>query len=120
MGPLSRRLQTTKDFTMMKVLLLSGLFLSIVGALPQGIAPLEISPEDVAPQNPDLLERAFWNVLTNQLVNNFKQDCWYPCNKKTGKCAWCGAGACCRIGYKGNGCDGTKGGLIKHVCVAGI
>merc|ERR1719510_2224602 len=58
----------TEDFSTMKVLLLSGLYLSIVGALPQGIAPLAISregiaplpslpsQEDISPQNPDLLE----------------------------------------------------------------
>merc|ERR1711981_499613 len=51
MGTDSRKLQTTKDFNAMWVLLLFGLSLTIVGALPQGI-----SPEDFAPQNPDLIE----------------------------------------------------------------
>merc|ERR1712048_1549261 len=48
MGPLSRRLQATKDFTTMKILLFFGLLISISGALSQEMAvPLEISQDDI-------------------------------------------------------------------------
>merc|ERR1711970_837836 len=61
MGPLSRRLQSAKYLATMKVLLLSGLLLSIVGALPQEIPPLAISQDYIAvendtPENNDVLE----------------------------------------------------------------
>merc|ERR1712002_132482 len=51
MGPLSERLPTTKDFTTMKVLLLSGFFLSIVSALAQDFAPQAISQDGVLIEN---------------------------------------------------------------------
>merc|ERR1711974_223783 len=76
MGPHSRRFQMTKDFSTMKVLLLSGLCLSIVGALPQGIVPRAISPEDISPQNPDLLEPQYQerqpgNLTDIESIENF-------------------------------------------------
>ena len=44
-------------------------------------------------------------------------DCWQGCNKKQGKCDWCGTeGWCCRMNWKGNGCDGSIGGANNHQC----
>merc|ERR1719491_2631883 len=44
--------------------------------------------------------------------------CWNGCNKKQGKCDWCGAdGFCCRMGWIGNECDGSFGGANGHQCV---
>merc|ERR1711981_1111033 len=49
---------------------------------------------------------------------NAGKDCWTPCSKKQGKCAWCGtAGFCCRKGWKGNGCTGAMGINNRHTCV---
>ena len=51
------------------------------------------------------------------LLNNGGKDCWDGCNKKQGKCGWCGKdGWCCRKGWMGNGCDGTFGGPGNHRC----
>ena len=45
------------------------------------------------------------------------EDCWFECDKQ-GKCDWCGGnGYCCRMGWTGNGCDGTFGGQGGHQCV---
>jgi len=53
-------------------------------------------------------------------LQNAGKDCWEGCRTKQGQCSWCGTGSCCRMGWKGNGCDGTMGILGKgHVCVAG-
>merc|ERR1711959_376991 len=51
-------------------------------------------------------------------IMNAGKDCWAPCSKKQGKCAWCGtAGFCCRKGWKGNGCTGAMGINNRHTCV---
>ena len=46
-------------------------------------------------------------------------DCWESCGKKQGKCSFCGIdGYCCRKDFTpGNGCDGSSGGINRHVCV---
>ena len=51
---------------------------------------------------------------------NEGQNCWRSCGKLQGPCAWCGtAGMCCKIGWKGNGCDGSMGTTRYHGCVRG-
>merc|ERR1712166_609003 len=51
-------------------------------------------------------------------LKNGGKDCWNGCNKKQGKCTWCGTdGFCCRMGWIGNGCDGSFGGAYGHQCV---
>ena len=52
-------------------------------------------------------------------MKNAGKDCWGGCKGKQGACAWCGAGLCCRYGWKdkSNGCSGTHGIKGKgHVC----
>merc|ERR1712070_1305035 len=53
-----------------------------------------------------------------QGLRNAGKNCWTPCHKKNGKCAWCGTGACCRHGWKKGGCDGKQGAKSHHACVA--
>jgi len=51
---------------------------------------------------------------------NLGSDCWSNCNRKQGKCSWCGRqGYCCRVDWsdKSNGCDGSVGGYGNHACV---
>lgn len=54
---------------------------------------------------------------------NAGKDCWWDCNRQSGPCGWCDAGAsgsegmCCRSGYIENGCDGVLGGSNNHTCV---
>merc|ERR1712066_476384 len=49
---------------------------------------------------------------------NLGKDCWTGCKYKQGRCNWCGtSGMCCRIGWTGNGCDGTMGNKLYHMCV---
>jgi len=51
-------------------------------------------------------------------LKNGDKDCWNGCNKKEGKCNWCGPdGWCCRKNWVGNGCDGSVGGSSNHLCV---
>merc|ERR1712070_1260736 len=51
-------------------------------------------------------------------LRNAGKNCWTPCHKKNGKCAWCGTGVCCRHGWKKGGCDGKQGAKKHHACVA--
>ena len=52
------------------------------------------------------------------LIRHEGRNCWYNCNEKQGKCSWCGSeGWCCKLGWNGNGCDGTLGGRDSHICV---
>ena len=54
---------------------------------------------------------------TSSGVKNEGIDCWNGCGRRQGECAWCGDGMCCRLGWKGNGCDGKMGQAGKgHVC----
>jgi len=47
------------------------------------------------------------------------ENCWDGCNKREGKCTWCGSGMCCRLGWTGGGCKGTIGSSKDHHrCVA--
>jgi len=44
------------------------------------------------------------------------EDCWSGCNRKQGRCSWCGpTGYCCRKGWHSHGCNGM-GGTHNHVC----
>ena len=43
-------------------------------------------------------------------------DCLQKCNNKIGKCYWCGTGYCCKLGEKGNGCDGIMGHPEIYTC----
>ena len=62
--------------------------------------------------------RAYHFLCLGSGLENGGQDCWGGCNKKQGKCAWCGTnGWCCRESWIGNGCDGTLGGPNQHLCV---
>ena len=59
-------------------------------------------------------------ALLGSLLENSGKNCLVGCNKKQGKCDWCGMdGWCCRKGtdWVGNGCDGTFGGPSSHRCV---
>merc|ERR1711935_1265268 len=64
-----------------------------------------------------------WTLLhigqnDHDALENGGKDCWNGCNKKQGKCDWCGAdGFCCRMGWIGNECDGSFGGAYGHQCV---
>ena len=50
-------------------------------------------------------------------LDNAGEECWWECNKQQGKCDWCGTeGWCCRMNWKGNGCDGSIGGANNHQC----
>ena len=48
-----------------------------------------------------------WTLLhigqnDHDALKNGGKDCWNGCNKKQGKCDWCGAdGFCCRMGWIG-------------------
>ena len=46
-------------------------------------------------------------------------ECWNHCNKKSGRCDFCGTGMCCRRGeqYEVNGCKSWWGGANRHECV---
>ncbi|CAD7944073.1 unnamed protein product [Amoebophrya sp. A120] len=47
-----------------------------------------------------------------------EDDCWNHCDHENGPCAACGTGGmCCRIGFEGNGCNGSIGGSGFHTCV---
>lgn len=47
------------------------------------------------------------------------KDCWSGCNRKQGRCSWCGDGFCCRKGWHSrHGCNGHMGGTHNHVCVS--
>lgn len=49
---------------------------------------------------------------------NGRDQCWSECNKRDGKCDFCGSnGFCCRKGYNKYGCDGKIGGNDHHICV---
>ena len=54
-------------------------------------------------------------------LENAGLSCWKDCNKRQGKCDWCGTdGYCCRKYFwknTKNGCDGSFGGNNKHTCV---
>ena len=52
--------------------------------------------------------------------NNAGKSCWGGCSSTQGLCQWCGdGGMCCKVGWIGNGCDGTFGiSGMGHVCVA--
>jgi len=51
-------------------------------------------------------------------LENQNQNCWTGCNQLQGKCGWCGVeGYCCKKGMKGNGCDGSIGGIVDYLCV---
>merc|ERR1712137_1303625 len=56
----------------------------------------------------------------NKPLAHAGKDCWRGCRRKQGKCRWCGTeGMCCRVGWRGNGCNGKLGIRGKgHVCVA--
>ena len=71
--------------------------------------------------------RATYNSLESSLyiaelpttaIANEGKDCWWGCKKKQGPCEWCGTeGWCCRLGWTGNGCDGSMGAEgMGHVC----
>jgi len=51
-------------------------------------------------------------------LENEGENCWYKCDRRQGKCSWCGTkGYCCRKDWAtGNGCDGTFGGDGRHEC----
>lgn len=59
--------------------------------------------------------------ISHEAVQHAGQDCWEPCGKKGGSCAWCGSGnACCRSGWDKNPaeCVGVSGYKTKkHECV---
>ena len=59
----------------------------------------------------------FWIISVPGLING-RDQCWSECNKRDGKCDFCGSnGYCCRKGYNNNGCDGKIGGNDHHICV---
>ena len=75
--------------------------------------------------------RQFTFSYLDPKLQNQGENCWRKCNllKKgtrfaemqtvEGICPFCGSeGLCCRIGWKGDECDGTIGGSDKHECVA--
>ena len=44
-------------------------------------------------------------------------NCWNACHKETGNCAACGTGgACCRRGWKADGCDPHTANHRHHSC----
>ena len=57
------------------------------------------------------------NQIDTEIANKGK-DCWKGCEKTQGRCEWCGTeGWCCRLGWEGNGCDGSMGAEgMGHVC----
>ena len=57
------------------------------------------------------------NQIDTEIANKGK-DCWKGCEKTQGRCEWCGTeGWCCRLGWEGNGCDGSMGAKgMGHVC----
>ena len=60
------------------------------------------------------------NSVTTNRIENEGKDCWNGCKKTQGECEWCGTeGWCCRLGWKGNGCDGSMGAFgMGHVCTS--
>merc|ERR1719458_1259310 len=58
--------------------------------------------------------------LPTTAIANKGKDCWWGCKKTQGECEWCGTeGWCCRLGWKGNGCDGKMGAEgMGHVCIS--
>ena len=61
------------------------------------------------------------NSLTLAELKNKGMDWWNKCNKRQGRCDWCGSkGFCCtrRMYWSdtSNGCDGTFGGATRHEC----
>ena len=65
-----------------------------------------------------LLVSSQLDFLVDVALENVGENCWSGCNKKQGKCRWCGTkGYCCRKDWQtGNGCDGTFGGVNHHEC----
>merc|ERR1719189_3347386 len=53
------------------------------------------------------------------VLKNAGANCWTHCGHKSGKCAWCGAGKCCRAGWKGGeaGCAAEEGAKGFHSCI---
>ena len=60
------------------------------------------------------------NIVTTDRIENEGKDCWKGCKKTQGECEWCGTdGWCCRLGWEGNGCDGSMGASgMGHVCTS--
>lgn len=65
-------------------------------------------------------------VSKKDIIEHEDEDCWWDCDKKSGFCGWCGAGACCRGNrWKHKAwredtppeCIGV-GGEKTHACVA--
>merc|ERR1719412_2625539 len=54
-------------------------------------------------------------------LKNGGKNCWDHCGHRSGMCKWCGTGACCRNGWKGqggnSGCGKNQGGADYHACV---
>ena len=60
------------------------------------------------------------NSVATDRIENEGKDCWNACKKTEGECEWCGTeGWCCRLGWEGNGCDGSMGAKrMGHVCTS--
>jgi len=52
-------------------------------------------------------------------LKNYKEECFPSCGSKSGSCAFCGTGKCCRNGYTPAGdCAATDGiSSTGHYCV---
>merc|ERR1712129_632567 len=93
----------------------------IVGALPGYLAQDNsgnlVVKKSETDGNKDWIKLEIGPSIPGSLEHGGK-DCWNGCNKKQGKCNWCGAdGFCCKMGWIGNECDGSFGGPYGHQCV---
>merc|ERR1719187_278896 len=60
-------------------------------------------------------------VCSGSGLLNEGKECWSQCNKRSGRCNWCGSGSCCRIGWFEDGCGaGYTGCQNNHCCTKTI
>eukprot|EP00808_Paulinella_micropora_P021675 g66092.t1 len=103
--------------------------LKIEERLGKGARVVSLMPLGISAERFDLTEGR-WRRPLEQLYSHVvatppwdsidpQANCWIHCGEKSGPCAWCGLGLCCRAGYNGgeNGCAVDQGGKDYHICV---